>query len=592
MKKKTVFLTILIVAITIVTALSVSYAYWAATKVQDSSNVIASDCLNITFNELSDAINLNRTYPGELSTYAFSINNTCNINVNYDVNLETLEGSTLDTEYLSTIVKGVNSNDTVINNLEEFENYANNNYALAHIENKLLNTYDTATTTITNSVTSNRITSSAIKPGEYHNYAISVLLDENSNDPESMNKTWMGKVIINSTTPSPIRITFDSNGGDMDVSSKLVYTYETYGELPKPTKEGYVFKYWYYDNDETKGINSMSTVNNTNDFTLKAKYVSIDTNAVLQENKFYRYLTFAARSAVRENYKANLIPFEGFLTEEEKYNMFGGATNTILSTNTFQCGTEETCRYAVELFEKYDELTNELNVYYYIPNANIQITADKFGSTMNVTNIDQLFKHLKKIDVSAIDTSLMTNMNYMFYACESLEEIVFGNFNTTNVTSMREMFSECTSLRSINLDGFNTGNVTNMTGMFKNCSSLTSIDLDGLNTTNVTSMGSMFEGCTNLVTIDISNFNTSNVTDMYSMFSGLEHIEELDLSSLNLSNVTNITELVAGDSELRIVTFSNTINQGISDSSMLCGTREDLEIIGYTPSEEARGCIS
>ena len=571
-KKKKITLTILIVAITIVTALSVSYAYWAATKVQDSSNVVASNCLNITFNELSDAINLNRTYPGELSTYAFSINNTCNINVNYDVNLETLEGSTLDTEYLSTIVKGVNSNDTVINNLEEFENYANNNYALAHIENKLLNTYDTATTTITNSVTSNRITSSAIKPGEYHNYAISVLLDENSNDPESMNKTWMGKVIINSTTPSPIRITFDSNGGDMDVSSKLVYTYETYGELPKPTKEGYVFKYWYYDNDETKGINSKSLVNSTSDFTLKAKYISADTKAVLEENEFYNLLARTNLGDLTEDnryYKVDLLPFDGYMTEEEMSTRFPSAS-VFWSTNTYACEGEGTCKYKVLMLNEYNEATDALNIYYYIPDANIQITADKFGRSGDsdgyLDGKDLFYKHLRRIDLSGIDVSLMTNMSYMFNGCEFLEEIVFGNFDSSNVTNMDNMFSNLTSLRTI--------------------------DLSSVETDSVTSMDNMFEGCTNLETIDVSNFNTSNVTSMLSAFAGLTSLEELDLSALDLSNLENMASMLDGDISLRRVIFNNTINSSVSDSSMLCGTSEDLEIIGYTPSEEARGCIS
>ena len=39
-------------------------------------------------------------------------------------------------------------------------------------------------------------------------------------------------------------MTFDANGGTVDITSKTVKLGDTYGELPTPTREGYTFKGW------------------------------------------------------------------------------------------------------------------------------------------------------------------------------------------------------------------------------------------------------------------------------------------------------------------------------------------------------------
>lgn len=72
--------------------------------------------------------------------------------------------------------------------------------------------------------------------------------------------------------------------------------------------------------------------------------------------------------------------------------------------------------------------------------------------------------YLRKI-LAAGDTSSVTNMNYMFYNCMSLESVSL--FDTSNVTNMASMFHSCKSLTTIPL--FDTSNVTNMTLMFVNC---------------------------------------------------------------------------------------------------------------------------
>ena len=165
-------------------------------------------------------------------------------------------------------------------------------------------------------------------------------------------------------------------------------------------------------------------------------------------------------------------------------------------------------------------------------------------NTSQVTSMQYMFlfnKNLISLDLGMFDTSQVTNMNGMFSGCSSLKSLNLSSFNTAKVTKMNGMFSGCSSLTSINVSGFDTSQVTTMQGMFRGCSSLEALDLSNFNTRNVTSMNSMFDGCTSLPSLNVSNFNTANVTDMSGMFVGLTKFTgTLDIRHFDMSKVSNL----------------------------------------------------
>ena len=48
-----------------------------------------------------------------------------------------------------------------------------------------------------------------------------------------------------------------------------------------------------------------------------------------------------------------------------------------------------------------------------------------------------------RLDLSKFDTNKVTNMNFMFYECSSLEELNLSNWNINNVRVMIYMFDKC-----------------------------------------------------------------------------------------------------------------------------------------------------
>ncbi len=170
------------------------------------------------------------------------------------------------------------------------------------------------------------------------------------------------------------------------------------------------------------------------------------------------------------------------------------------------------------------------------------------------------FIGLKKEEISNfenLNTSNVTNMDYMFSACNDLTSLDLSSFDTSNVTSMREMFAACYNLTSLDLSSFNTSNVTNMDYMFSACNDLTSLDLSSFDTSNVTNMSYMFNYCNSLSNLNLSSFDTSNVTDMERMFSYCSSLTELDLSSFDISNVTDMNNMFSQCENLEVIWVRN-----------------------------------
>ena len=193
-------------------------------------------------------------------------------------------------------------------------------------------------------------------------------------------------------------------------------------------------------------------------------------------------------------------------------------------------------------------VTNEIDEN--IKSENIKNGVDILGVTGNYVGSKYAPRYISFYDYSGtdldyeianLDTSNVTNMNYMFSSCDRLANLDLSSFNTSNVTNMISMFNDCVKLTTLDLTNFDTSKVTSMGNMFYNCQKLTTLDLTNFDTSKVTNMGSMFYNCQKLTTLDLTNFDTSKVTNMGSMFNNCLSLTTLDLSSFNTSNVTSMS---------------------------------------------------
>ena len=194
-------------------------------------------------------------------------------------------------------------------------------------------------------------------------------------------------------------------------------------------------------------------------------------------------------------------------------------------------------------------------------------------------------RSLESLNLSNFNTSLVTNMNQMFYQCYSLKSLNLSNFNTSLVTNMVQMFMDCNSLELLVLSNFSTSLVTTLWGLFYGCSSLKSLNLINFNTSLVEDMDEMFYGCSSLEFLNLTNFNTSSVLQMQSMFFGCSSLKSLDLSSFNTSLVYYFMfDMFNGCSSLKSLNLSNFNTSSVHSMSRMfygCSSLEFLDISNF-----------
>ena len=178
--KKIKVLIISILCILTIT-IGLSYGYYLLNRIQENNNIAGSKCFNLEFTNEKNAINLDNMYPisdeegRKLTPYSFTITNTCDMLAGYTVNMEMLEGTTLNSKYL----------DVMVNN-EQI---------------KLLTNYESTNTVITGSTESRILAKGTLAYNDSVDYTVRFWMDKDVEDMESMNKLFKSKIVI-SATPS------------------------------------------------------------------------------------------------------------------------------------------------------------------------------------------------------------------------------------------------------------------------------------------------------------------------------------------------------------------------------------------------------
>ena len=193
-------------------------------------------------------------------------------------------------------------------------------------------------------------------------------------------------------------------------------------------------------------------------------------------------------------------------------------------------------------------------------------TADfMIGSSVNGGTADCIKVHVVK-STDGSDNKMYANKEDIVKAPviipidAEITSIKKWKIDTSNVTDMNFMFGECNALTSLDVSSFNTSNVTDMNYMFGECSALTSLDLSSFDTSNVTDMSYMFDGCNSLTSLTLTSsfFNSSEVTEFD--FSGLTSWTE----STSLSQFVNA--ISSKDGTGKTVKLSNATKTALTDA--------------------------
>ncbi len=216
---------------------------------------------------------------------------------------------------------------------------------------------------------------------------------------------------------------------------------------------------------------------------------------------------------------------------------------------------------------------------------------DVFGfDTSQVERMNAMFHGcaaLQGINVGGFDTSKVISMTSMFNGCSALVVLDVGRFKTDKVQSFDFMFNDCSSLRRLDVSGFRTPHVESFKSMFCGCSSLRELDVSGFDTSSATDMGWMFYGCGGLEALDVSGFRTGSVADFQAMFCNCSSLVELDVSGFDTSSAMRLNHMFYGCSALAALDVSGFDTSSVTDMGYMfarCPSLRALDVSGFITS--------
>ncbi len=457
--------------------LGITYAYWILTKLQTGENVVNTACLNITFTGEND-ISLDKAYPmneeqlesflASATPYHFTIHNECNDLASASINLEslTVSGKALEDEYIDAILYE-----------DDYNVNLNTNKKLTG------NTLNDANKVISDAKHAYSLYNFTLKANEERDFNLLLYMDsETPMEDANMNASWKGKITLSTeyqeenTTIRKMSGYNDKQGmwGYKDKLTKIVIENkksvkiaEDGGKVYGPFDEsadgyGGVQSYVVCDNEETSCIGYLQGTNG-----IKAN-----------EDSSYLFNGFK-----------NVTNIEG-LKNIDTSNVTNMTAMFMSMTNLQEL---DLSMWDVSQVKKIGTLIiNDTNLKYLnICNwdlRNVTETGCWVCGSLNLGTLDMsnsIFPKnsssffstgsglmSKKLILTNVDTSNVTNMNRMFGNMPNMQEIDLSDFDTANVTDMRDMFSGARSLQTIIFGPkFVHKPEATTTGMFTNCPS-------------------------------------------------------------------------------------------------------------------------
>ena len=214
----------LLISLLCLTIIGVSYAVWRISLQQTESNRISTACFDVSFTEDSEAIQLEKAYPildeeGMTGTpYTFTLTNNCDGYASYQINLEVLNETTLDSKYIKAYLD--NSSPSILSDLQ------------------------VTSTTLDEATTAYILNTGYFEPSESKTFNLRIWMDEDTPAlEETMNKTFASKVTITTSylknKPSDYDMCVSKYGED-SVQCNILASVDTIGKCPTVNEDGTV----------------------------------------------------------------------------------------------------------------------------------------------------------------------------------------------------------------------------------------------------------------------------------------------------------------------------------------------------------------
>ena len=418
---------IIVIVLLLILGIGFSYAWWRYTVIQDKTNVGVSKCFSIELANQANEINLTNMYPitdeegRKLTPYTFTLKNTCSVSAKYSLNMEMLEGTTLNSNYLAVLV---NNKDI-----------------------KLLSSYNKATTVVKGSTESRTLDTGTLAPNGSKDYSISIWMDKSVTlSDDAQNKTFKSRVVVDAVATETA----------MD---KIIASVDTTGKCPTINSDGTV--------NVTKKEATDGYVCSATDAYGTSYYYrgNVTNNYVKFADKYWRIIRINGDGTVRVIYDGTSAHTNGESSTDRQigtsaFNYYWKKDNVQETTNSPVWGDNAGVGYMygnrdaiVEATEYYTSTSfTNTNTYYIAKEYTYDATTDRFtlkdpiavlGSAMTSdyvgyytfgsTSATSSGSYVYKIfGVTAGDSSASVKYGYVRYGTSS-KEVAQTNTNDSTI---------------------------------------------------------------------------------------------------------------------------------------------------------------
>ena len=347
---------IIVIVLLLILGIGFSYAWWRYTVIQDKTNVGVSKCFSIELANQANEINLTNMYPitdeegRKLTPYTFTLKNTCSVSAKYSLNMEMLEGTTLNSNYLAVLV---NNKDI-----------------------KLLSSYNAATTVIDGSTESRTLDTGVLQANSSKDYSISIWMDKSVTlADDAQNKVFKSKVVVDAVATETA----------MD---KIIASVDTTGKCPTINSDGTV--------NVTKKEDSDGYICSASDVYGTSYYYrgNVTNNYVKFVDKYWRIIRINGDGTVRVIYDGTSAHANGESSTDRHigrsaFNYYWKKDNVQEATNSYvyydnagvgyMYGNRDAIVEDIEYarYSAYDSFTNT-STYYIAKEYNYDATTDRF----------------------------------------------------------------------------------------------------------------------------------------------------------------------------------------------------------------------
>ncbi len=405
---------IIVIVLVLILGIGFSYAWWRYTVIQDKTNVGVSKCFSLELANQANEINLTNMYPitdeegRKLTPYTFTLKNTCSVSARYSLNMEMLEGTTLNSNYLAVLV---NNKDI-----------------------KLLSSYTTATTVISGSTESRTLDTGVLQANSSKDYSISLWMDKSVTlSDDAQNKVFKSKVVIDAVAAE-------------SAMDKIIASVDTTGKCPTINSNGTV--------NASKGESTDGYLCSAEDTYGTSYYYrgNVTNNYVKFADKYWRIIRINGDGSVRVIYDGTSAHTNGDSSADRQigtsaFNSYVvndnagvgymyGNRDAIVEPTEYYSSTSftNTATYYIAKEYTFDESTRKFTLKDPIAVLGSAMTADYVGYyTFASTSSDTSYSYVYKIfGVTTGDSSVSVKYGYVRYGTSS-KEVAQTNTNDSTI---------------------------------------------------------------------------------------------------------------------------------------------------------------